>query len=226
MIKEQAEQLVRSLKISIDSIVREEWEVRVLQLLFDGAIGGKVLFKGGTALRLTYGSPRFSEDLDFSLIKGQKIVQDDVRQFIKRVTNSYPETSVSDEQMKFNTALVEFKITDPLVSRRFALKVEISTRATSAQFAPALLTSPTTNIQVLANVETLSALYDDKINALADRAKPRDLFDVWFICQKMKQPLPKNLPKISRREIKQELNRFLPLSFISVVKELEEQYGA
>jgi len=29
----------------------------------------KLVFKGGTALRLAYGSPRFSDDLDFSELK-------------------------------------------------------------------------------------------------------------------------------------------------------------
>src|SRR3989338_3198255 len=50
------------------NITREYFQHLFLSELYklDGA--ENLLFKGGTALRIVYGSPRFSEDLDFSLI--------------------------------------------------------------------------------------------------------------------------------------------------------------
>lgn len=39
----------------------------ILQALSDSEIKGRFCFQGGTCLRLCYGSPRFSEDLDFAL---------------------------------------------------------------------------------------------------------------------------------------------------------------
>lgn len=225
MIKEEANRLVREQKIDISMVVREEWEMKILQVFFDTLLGSKVFFKGGTALRLGYGSPRFSEDLDFTIIADKKIEQSDLVSFITRVTKTYPEAKVSDNQVKFNTILIEFKISDPLLTRNFALKIEISTRVSKYQYQTALLTSPTTNIQVLAIVEKLEDLLLDKTAALADRGKSRDLFDIWYICQKLKQPLPKELPKVDKREIRQELNRFLPMSFATVVKEMEDRYG-
>lgn len=225
MIKDEVERLVREQKISADQLVREEWEMKVLQLFFDMAIGRKTIFKGGTALRLGYGSPRFSEDLDFSVVQGLEITGVEIQEFINRVKNTYAETRVSDQQIKFNTVLIEFKITDPILTRNFALKIEISTRGTNIQSSTSLLSSPTTNIQVLANMETLDGLYGDKLDALKDRGKPRDLFDIWYICQKLRQPLPKDLSKIAKREIRQELNKFLPMNFAPVVMELEDRYG-
>ena len=53
-----------TLKISIDKIVREEAEMAFLQELADDPLSSKLVFYGGTALRLAYNSPRFSEDID------------------------------------------------------------------------------------------------------------------------------------------------------------------
>jgi len=57
------------LGISIIQIVREEYEMILLQSIFNSFMSQKLVFKGGTALRLAYGSPRFSDDLDFSELK-------------------------------------------------------------------------------------------------------------------------------------------------------------
>jgi len=67
MEREIAERQARDLKIDVTQVVREFWEVLILKGLFDSPEGKFLIFKGGTALRLVYGSPRFSEDLDFSL---------------------------------------------------------------------------------------------------------------------------------------------------------------
>ena len=49
------------------NIVREYFQNVFLAKLYTLSEAEKMLFKGGTALRILYGSPRFSEDLDFSL---------------------------------------------------------------------------------------------------------------------------------------------------------------
>ena len=63
-----AEGKARELRIDITQVVREFWELILLKGLYDSPYGRDFIFKGGTALRLAHGSPRFSEDLDFSLI--------------------------------------------------------------------------------------------------------------------------------------------------------------
>ena len=49
-------------------VVREYLQARILQALQDRGAFQRWAFLGGTALRVLYGLPRFSEDLDFSLI--------------------------------------------------------------------------------------------------------------------------------------------------------------
>jgi len=47
------------------NILREYLQYKILEIIFNSKAGQKMSFLGGTALRIVYGSPRFSEDLDF-----------------------------------------------------------------------------------------------------------------------------------------------------------------
>ena len=65
---ETLEKLSRQYQMGIfPNIVREYFQHIFLSELYKLPNAQKLLFKGGTALRIVYGSPRFSEDLDFSL---------------------------------------------------------------------------------------------------------------------------------------------------------------
>ena len=52
----------------VDNILKEHYQLFMLDILFNAPFESRLVFKGGTALRLAYGSVRFSEDLDFSLL--------------------------------------------------------------------------------------------------------------------------------------------------------------
>lgn len=49
------------------NIMREYFQHLFLSYFYKLEGAENILFKGGTALRFIYGSPRFSEDLDFSV---------------------------------------------------------------------------------------------------------------------------------------------------------------
>jgi predicted nucleotidyltransferase component of viral defense system len=53
-------------------LVREYLQARILESFQDHGVFLRWVFLGGTALRFLYGIPRFSEDLDFSLITSGK----------------------------------------------------------------------------------------------------------------------------------------------------------
>ena len=54
------------------SLVREYLQARILQILQDHGVFLNWAFLGGTALRFLYSLPRYSEDLDFSLVDSSK----------------------------------------------------------------------------------------------------------------------------------------------------------
>ena len=51
------------------NVIREYFQHLFLSYFYQQPISGLIYFKGGTALKIIYKSPRFSEDLDFSIHK-------------------------------------------------------------------------------------------------------------------------------------------------------------
>ena len=62
------------------NIVREYFQHVFLSELYKLPDAEKLPFKGGTALRVIYGSPRFSEDLDFSLFG---VAHNEIKPFVE-----------------------------------------------------------------------------------------------------------------------------------------------
>ena len=219
MEQDIAESLSKKLKIDITQIVREFWETIILKGLFDSLEGGTLIFKGGTALRLVYGSPRFSEDLDFSLTEDK--LKDKFRQLIKKIVSPYPELSITDLEEKHYTYLGEIKVVEGYLPSPFRIKIEISKRRERGYKSElSLISSPVSTIQCLGMVSTLEQLYKDKLTCLSDRAKPKDAFDLWYICQKLKKTYVPATISIPKRELVRDLRKYLPKDFWSVIDNL------
>jgi len=214
-----ARQLADELKIDVTQIVREYWELLFLNGLFEGDIGRNIILKGSTALRLGYGSPRFSEHLDFNLRSDR--LSRSFEEVAEKLVKPYREAEITDLARKRWTYLCEIRVSQGYLPQPFRIKIEISRRfSTEYDFGLRLITSPTTPIQVLANVATIEQLYKDKMDCLAGRAAPKDLFDLWFISQKLKNPYKPPKTSFSRKEITRDLGKYLPLKYRKVIKEL------
>lgn len=62
----QIQALAQQYRIDGFTILREYLQLIFLSHLYANKASKNIYFKGGTAIRLLLGSPRFSEDLDFS----------------------------------------------------------------------------------------------------------------------------------------------------------------
>jgi predicted nucleotidyltransferase component of viral defense system len=214
-----AEQRARELKIDRTQVVREYWELIVLKGLYDSSFGRYLIFKGGTALRLTYGSPRFSEDLDFSLTRD--VLKGKFSALVKKSIVPFPELSLTDLQEKYYTYLAEIKVTQNYLPFPFRIKIEISKREVrDYQWDLRLLGSPATVVQVMGQVSTLEQIYKDKLACLKERAKPKDLFDLWYISQTLKIPYTPRKISVKKKEFVRDLRKYLPTSFWPVVEGL------
>lgn len=216
-----AKNLMKDLKIDASRLVQEEWEMKILKILFDSPLGKKLIFKGGTALRLTYNSPRFSEDLDFSLTS--KLSESLFEKILRKIEDKYPELSISEIRHKFYTHFCLFKIKESWLPQIFSVKIEVSKRQKEEKSEIKTLTSPTTTIQVITRVQTLDQILKDKLQAAKTRAEPRDLFDIWYIYQVKR--LPEKLPKSTIPEIrlKSELRKFLPKNYWLVINQIRKE---
>jgi len=82
-----------------------------------------------------------------------------------------------------------------------------------------LLTSPVSNLQILAKVMALDDILTDKLNAAKERGEARDLFDLWYIGEFKKIPITISR-KIPLPQLRAELHKYLPKKYWRVVEGL------
>ena len=207
----------KELKIDKERIAREFYEIIILNEMARQKWSQQLIFKGGTALRLAYGSPRFSDDLAFSMIEA---VQPELLfRFAQQFSKKFG-AKVRDQWEKRETILVEFSIEEQILPQAFGLKIEISKRPSrNLRFQLKLLRSDVSPLEALFNVQTLESIFSDKLSAINSRNEPRDLFDIWFVSQKLNKPFRVKIsldPKI----LKQALNKYLPANWHRVIDEI------
>lgn len=209
MNRQLALQLQNKLKISIDRIVREEYEMILLSSLLQSDFGSKLVFRGGTTLRLAYGSPRFSDDLDFSQIK--KITEEEFLAWAKEVANLNSNLEVVEARKKYFTLFALFRIKDPVLAKAFSIKIEISTRGNGwkrvKDYTLMNLRSNVTPITITAQVAAVEKIKREKQTIKPSRI--RDIFDLWFIGQFLKKPVALDFKGFSKEAVKAELHRQL-----------------
>jgi predicted nucleotidyltransferase component of viral defense system len=149
---------------------RENTIIEVVQALSKSEAGPHIAFKGGTALKLFYGLPRYSEAIDYD--STGNLAPQDLIEIIKIVTIKKT-WEITDDAVKYNTILVELRFSGP--DRNFHVKIEISTREKELN----------TTIVSLRGVPVVSLepsfLMTEKLMTFVDRQAGRDFFDAWFI---------------------------------------------
>lgn len=130
------------------------------------------ILKGGTALLLAYGLPRFSEDLDFD---GRYWHLDPTR----NINRGADRASIPLHEVKrtFATETKRKHKVNYLGHGHKDLKVEFSYRQTEE------IDEDDVIIIDGIRVYTIEKIARQKIKVLGERTKPRDLFDVSFITQ-------------------------------------------
>jgi predicted nucleotidyltransferase component of viral defense system len=162
-----------------------EWDY--LQHLFLRHAGrGPLTFKGGTCLRITYGSPRYSEDLDFNADGDGPEAMDHLRAAAHRLADYGVKAEVVRRPTREGLAAI-LRTEGPLYTgdprSRAGIRLEVSLRhetvATEEVFVPR---TPYADVpQLVLRILTKDHLLAEKVRALLVRGKPRDLYDVHFL---------------------------------------------
>lgn len=214
-----AKSLSERLQISMDYVVREEYEMVLLKEIFESRFGSRLIFKGGTALRLAYGSPRFSEDLDFTLLSSFDRTK--FRDFLEKVGKRYPAIINIEIIDKFYTIFVLIKIKENYSNRAFSIKIEISKRKEKwikdKDYNEKIIKSETTPLTVLARIASLGVILREKEDALRKRKAARDIFDYWYINQLFKKEVKVDFGNYNKLEVKSELHKLLPKPYWRLV---------
>ncbi len=208
---------------TMDNVIREYLQHLFLSFLYQEKKSESLLFKGGTALRLVWRSPRFSEDLDFT---GSKISISQIESLMEAVLEKVESEGIKtdiEESKKTSggyLAIFHFK-TDEYES---GIQVEVSLRAEPKDAgAASLINSDLLPPYTLVHLDQ-KKLVGEKIQACLTRAKARDFYDLYFILRsrmafketfsKDKTLKTKLLAMIDRQklDIRSELKRFLPVN--------------
>lgn len=209
------EKLAGKHQTKLDNIIREYIQHLFLFFLYGQKEADCLYFKGGTALKIIYQSPRFSEDLDFSFknsLNKRKIEA----LFINTLNNISEENiGVDLEEAKFTSGgylgIISYKLFDFKnrisfeISFRKKEKLEKEVTTIVSDYIPPYLIIQLSPAQIV----------EEKILAVLERGKPRDYYDLYFILRN--QNLRRYIRKVNLRKIKDRLNE----EKINFKKELE-----
>ncbi len=119
--------------------LRELLQILILKIFQQAGFFKNLAFVGGTALRLLFDLKRFSEDLDFSLIRKKGYNLKDIVNILKRRLNEYnlnPEIKAKSRkaicvlEVKFKKILFDLKLSN-LPEQKVFIKIEIDTNPPS-----------------------------------------------------------------------------------------------
>jgi len=221
--------LAQAWQTTTENVIREYFQQLFLSWLYQEKDSDRLLFKGGTALRIIWQSPRFSEDLDFT----------GINMAFKGIETLMAGTLAKMEREGIQTEIVESKNTSGGYLAIFhfetseynsQIQIEVSRRNGENRSGTAVLVQsdlvvPYTLIHLRQEI-----LVAEKIQACLTRGKARDFYDLYFILRSRlafkeafvrdKQLKTKILKvvKSQKLDFKRELKLFLPVSQHMVIK--------
>ncbi len=176
------------------NLTREYLQARTLQILQEQGAFLNWAFLGGTALRFLYGIPRYSEDLDFSLINPSRPCL--FEEILKKVKTRFEsenyevnikvsrEKTVRSAFIKFSGLLFEMGIS-PHKSEVLSIKLEVDTNPPPGAVIETTLCRRFVTVNVTHYDK--ASLLAGKLHAVLTRqyAKGRDWYDlVWYFADR------------------------------------------
>lgn len=227
--KRQVQKLTQLWQTTVDNVAREYFQQLFLSRFYQEKGSDNLLFKGGTALRIIWQSPRFSEDLDFTGINiTLKGIETLVEGALAKIEMEGIQIEIIESKSTSGGYLAIFQFeTNEYKSR---IQVEVSLRDGKKGLGTAVLIQsdlvmPYTLIHLKEEI-----LVAEKIRACLTRGKARDFYDLYFILRSRmafkeefirdKQLKAKilNVIKSGKLDFKRELKEFLPVNQHIIIK--------
>lgn len=220
------------------NIIREYVQHLFLAGLYQLPGSEKLLFKGGTALRVIYSSPRFSEDLDFSLFG---VPSNEVGSFVDRLFIDILEKlesmgiKIDINNKSASTSGGYFGLATFHTDGYSPINIEINISSRNETNIQGEVDSITNNFVPTYTLYHLpqEILVDEKIfGALIERKKPRDYYDLYFMMRKgmLSVNQKKHLSEITEEiinssrkiDFQSELGTFLPVNQKDIIKNFSQ----
>ena len=170
------------------NILREYLQYKILDIIFKSDFGRKMSFLGGTAIKICYGSSRFSEDLDFDNFKLSKKEFEEMLKLIKKELN-YEGYSVETRNVykgafrsyiKFSNILYDNKLSS---SKDEKILIQIDTAPHNFKYDSDNFLLQKFDVFRNINLTPIDIILSQKISAIfgRKRAKGRDFYDTIYL---------------------------------------------
>lgn len=219
LTKEQLQIIINRNQTSRQNVFREYAQHLFLSSLYRTKGSERLLFKGGTAYRVAYRSPRFSEDLDFS---ASEIKVPEIERIILHVIGEISDSGVACDilESKQTSGGYLAKLLTNIYEEKIPIDIQISLRQKEEDESQVfdILNEYVPTYQVILLSERI--MIGEKIQAGLTRSKPRDFYDIYFLLKKgiltgdEKGKLKEIKQVLLKKKIKfkEELSNFLPRS--------------
>lgn len=222
-----------NVKVFGRDILREYIQSKILEILFESKISNKLVFIGGTALRIVYNSGRFSLDLDFdnfdlnkneftqvSKTVQEKLEMEGFQVAIKTLT----ERHTFHYYIRIPEILFQNKLT---THKNEKILIKVDTEPQGFKYKPGRKLLNKFDILTEINVVPLDILLSMKIRAVftRKRVQGRDFYDIAFLLNRtkpnydfLKEKLKIDSPKSLKNKLIVKCNE---LDFDQLAKDIE-----
>lgn len=212
---------------SDNNILREYFQHLFLSYFYQQTNSEYIFFKGGTALRIIFDSPRFSEDLDFSSTHSDKQI---IEQIIENTLHSLEKENIKVSLKEATTTTGGYLSIVSFLTDQDPINIQLEISLREGEKKGEIVSIAGDYIPPFTIISLLQGqLIDEKIQALQSRKKPRDFYDLYFILRKnllpahKKDVLIKSLQILEATKInfEYELKLFLPKNQWLIIRDFK-----
>lgn len=170
------------------NILREYLQYKTLDIIFNSIYLNKVVFMGGTAIRIIYNNNRFSEDLDFDNLgmnyeefkKLSNLIKDKLSLEGYKIEVSTRQKNAFISSLRIKDILYQFGLSPHPENK---MLIEVDAEAQNFKYKPDKKIINKFDVFTSINVVPLEILLSQKIFAILNRPRPmgRDLYDTVFL---------------------------------------------
>jgi len=218
-------------QIGLENVMREYVQNLFLSCFYTLEGSEKILFKGGTALKLVFESPRYSEDLDFTGLENSSLYENLLGEVMVWFVDRGMELDLVESKPTSGGHLSILRV--GVLDRHLEIKSEVSFRKMGTLVErESVVINPEYIPSYSAYILSPSDLVREKVEALLMRQKPRDFFDLYFILrsptlrrelklgEEQRSDVVERLEKQDKRLLRKDLQDLLPRSFWPTISDL------
>jgi len=233
LTRKQIEKIALKNRVPLFTQERDYIQAAYLSLLYSKTMS--FVFKGGTCLRMVYGSPRYSEDLDFNSALGEDEAYSALETAAEELEYFGIRAEVRNKRMSRAGFGFTLSYMGPLFEGRDITKglvrIDVSLRGESVSEDRITVRTEYDDVKTfIISAANLDHIFAEKVRALLVRGMARDLYDLWFLMERGIKPdlelINSKLSLYDKTYSQEEMNKRIAELEKSWTKDLKPLLGA